>query len=448
MNANTCAICGNIHDELFELTINGETVSVCSDCAEAKGFVRCRDCEQYIPMGDAHEFGGYEWVCEACSDAYSICEECGALIEDGEGHRVNPDTRGETLVCSDCVGDFIRCDDCGEYFTEGYMYTDNDTHVCHDCFNWHDWAFCGECGTLTQEGYWDDDRDETICPTCQANFVGRLNNYSFKPTPEFHFRRSEITLAERKGLRPSELVHSFGVELEVDHGNDQTALLRDLKDLDAPIYMKRDGSLDNGVEIVTHPCSLEYHAYELRWAEIARICTRHGYKSHDTNTCGLHIHVGRAGMGKDSTERQATAAKLVLLVRTLWPELVKFSRRAENKLDEWASLPTHWRLTEVLAALDGGLDTDEQTVINAALCTEHNGRYQAVNLTNAHTVEFRLFRGTLKRNTLIAAIQLVNNLTNYAMTHSAFECLAAKWTDVLEVGQFKELKAYCEARGI
>ena len=40
----------------------------------------------------------------------------------------------------------------------------------------------------------------------------------------------------------------------------------------------------------------------------------------------------------------------------------------------------------------------------------NNGRYAAVNLMNYATIEFRLFRGTLKYNTLIAAIELVNEI--------------------------------------
>ena len=38
------------------------------------------------------------------------------------------------------------------------------------------------------------------------------------------------------------------------------------------------------------------------------------------------------------------------------------------------------------------------------------GRYTAVNLTNSDTVEIRMFRGTLKLNTLKATLQMVNHL--------------------------------------
>ena len=205
--------------------------------------------------------------------------------------------------------------------------------------------------------------------------------------------------------------------------------------------MKHDGALgDEGVEIVTHPCSLAYHQYELRWAEIARICTAHDYKSHDAVTCGLHVHVGRMALGKDLTERRTTAAKLVWLAYRLQNELLNFSRRGENELNRWASFP---KLPDPASL------SDSLTLTRTALNTVSDGRYQAVNLCPGATVEFRLFRGTLKRDTIIATLQLVNNLTKYALSHTIEDCaLNVTWNDILAVEQFKELNTYSAKRGL
>lgn len=43
------------------------------------------------------------------------------------------------------------------------------------------------------------------------------------------------------------------------------------------------------------------------------------------------------------------------------------------------------------------------------------GRYFSVNLQNANTIEFRIFRGTLKYNTLIATLQLVDRVCDVAL---------------------------------
>ena len=58
---------------------------------------------------------------------------------------------------------------------------------------------------------------------------------------------------------------------------------------------KSDGSLDNGFEIVTGPSSLEYH--KTKWERLFQIqdCVKI-IKSWNTDTAGLHIHIGRKSL--------------------------------------------------------------------------------------------------------------------------------------------------------
>ena len=232
----------------------------------------------------------------------------------------------------------------------------------------------------------------------------------------------------------------------MDDGDDAGDLCRDLRGLDQPIYMKHDGSLnDEGVEIVTHPCTLNYHQYELKWGAIIHACESNGYKSHNTTTCGLHTHVNRNVFGDDEYSRRAGCAKLVLLVNALWDKLVTFSRRKPNALESWSARPY---LREWDDITRGDFDGNDDDLIEMAYATEDRGRYQAINLTNCATVEFRMFRGTLKRGTLMATLQLVSNMTRYAAAHTPTECVHVTWADVLGVEQYKELTAYCTERGL
>ena len=199
------------------------------------------------------------------------------------------------------------------------------------------------------------------------------------------------------------------------------------------------------MEIVTHPCTLNYHQYELKWGAIIHACESNGYKSHDTTTCGLHTHVNRNVFGDDEYSRRAGCAKLVLLVNALWDKLVTFSRRKPDALENWSARPY---LHEWDCFTRGDFDGKDADLIEMAYATEDRGRYQAINLTNYATVEFRMFRGTLKRSTLIATLQLVSNMTRYAAAHTPTECVHATWADVLGVEQYKELTAYCTERGL
>ena len=58
----------------------------------------------------------------------------------------------------------------------------------------------------------------------------------------------------------------------------------------------------------------------------------------------------------------------------------------------------------------------------------HGGRYTCVNLQNADTVEFRMFRGTLKPNTIFAALELLDQLCDMAVSLSDGELKAVPWT--------------------
>ncbi len=397
---NICSECGCIEENLIEVVIDGETKLLCQDCFDSlpdRGYAKCPDC------GD--------WFSEDC--LYWV-----------EGIQDS--------VCEDCLDNYYRCDDCGEYFHDGGVYRDSDGRViCVNCYENHNWYCCTDCDRLIQgeDVYWDDN-DDPYCSDCYHRNAGVRHNYSFKPDPEFHHRTSEH---EDKKLY-------MGVELEVDCGDNYRRLCGDLEEAGAPIYCKYDGSLGSqGVEIVSHPCTLNYHQYELNWAKLMRTCKNHDYKSHEAGTCGLHVHVNRDYLGCDGD------ANLVLLTMALWPELVMFSRRKPSQLESWASLPYMTTWDEIRR---GEHDGEDDFLTNEARKTERHGRYQAINLTNYSTVEFRLFRGTLKRTTFIATLQLVKLITDYAISHTPTECAHARWSDVVPMGAYKELDEYMVERDL
>ena len=438
-NMNVCTECGCTGEELFELNINGEDRLVCADCAKSLGFVQCDDCGEWVPEDEALTTADGDTICESCYESdYFTCENCGEIHHVDDMVVVNRDTRREEYVCEDCADrQYYRCDDCGQYFTDSYIHEDDQgTVICDDCWDSHDYTACDDCGRIIrcEDANWNEDDEVYYCDDCWSEHEHRsFHDYGYKPAPEFQYRSGEA------GKQDSIL--TFGVELEVDCGDDHNDLADDLVQLNQPIYMKHDGSLGSeGVEIVTHPCSLAYHQYELRWAEISRTCRSHDYKSHDAETCGLHIHIGREQMGSSTEERLRTAGNLVLLVDSIWSQLVTFTRRTDSQLSRWSERPC----TDIIP----GVEYTDDELTNMALATGYRGRYQTVNLTNSSTVELRCFRGTLKRDTIIASIQLASNMTRYAMTHTPTECRNATWADVVGVEQFKELDQYNRSRGL
>lgn len=406
--------------------------------------ITCCDCGCIISEGDATRIHGDDrFVCNDCSDNYIMCDDCEELwdydsIIEIDGKCVCPE-------CRDSSG-YFQCDDCGTWHckVEGTWWNDpnyfetGDNHtICRDCYNDH-YERCDDCGeiyarydmTLAE----NEDGDEVFyCADCERSRKKKhIKDYSYKPAPIFKTSNHDKFYSSAD-IR--ELV--FGVELEIDKGEDPEETAGELCETSEDIYCKHDGSLNNGVEIVTHPCTLDYHLKDLGWDKLCDIALKHNFRSNDARTCGLHVHVGRRQLGSKNSQRCATIAKIILLVQRHWNSLVTFTRRSSSQLDRWAGKPD----VDLHAA-----NADE--LVENALRERERGRYVAVNLQNSETVEFRLFNGSLKLNTIYATLQFVSNLCLYAKNKSVDDVLASQWNDICNYQKYDELAAYLRERGL
>lgn len=273
-----------------------------------------------------------------------------------------------------------------------------------------------------------------------------IHNYSYKPEPEIGYKNDR----ESRGHL------TFGVELECEPRNDGGNVRMDAYELSDRIdeipggrtYCKSDGSLSGGVEIVSHPGTLAHHMYVMHWRQIQRTCEKAGFRSHDTDNSGLHVHVGRAQLGSTDAERDETIRKVQVLFVMYAAELTRFSRRTRSRLNQWAPFRSFGVSPESIRATDGDTLASWAGSSVPTHAYDHDDRYAAVNVLNRATVEIRIFRGTLKRDTLIAAIQLVSNVFEYAMTHTWDELRTSTWADVAACKPYKELVNYMIARGL
>lgn len=274
-----------------------------------------------------------------------------------------------------------------------------------------------------------------------------IHNYSYKPEPEIGYKND----------RESREHLTFGVELECEPRNDGGNVRMDAYELSDRIdeipggrtYCKSDGSLSNGVEIVSHPGTLAHHMYVMHWRQIQRTCEKAGFRSHDAANSGLHVHVGRAQLGSTAAERDDVTRKVQVLFALYTAELTRFSRRRRSCLEQWAPIDRLGVTPDDIRHVSSGAQLASWAHARVpAYRSNHNDRYTAVNVTNSATVEIRIFRGTLKRDTLIAAIQLVSNVFEYAMAHDWADIPASTWADVAAYKPHKELVDYMIARGL
>lgn len=281
---------------------DGSVVYVCDRCGE-----EFEDEDDLTPTANG------DYVCESCRDDYYVsCSECGEYVDVDDEVFLED---GDRWVCVDCLeysDKYFQCSDCDQWFmkryTDCYETVDGRT-ICEDCAD-NNYERCGECDDLfrTDDLSWSDRDDCYYCDRCLRD-KHKIKDYGYKPSPVF--KSTHDVFYDR--YTGDDLM--FGVELEVDHGNgDPEELASDLLDISDDIYCKHDGSLDEGVEIVTHPATLDYHMNSLGWGKILDTCLDAGYVSHNAKTCGLHVHVGRRQLGKTDGERDETIEKILVLV--------------------------------------------------------------------------------------------------------------------------------------
>ena len=89
--------------------------------------------------------------------------------------------------------------------------------------------------------------------------------------------------------------------------------------------------------MVSHPMLLDYHTNEMCWCKIFNNAIRLGCRSHNTTTCGLHVHVNRSAFGVTHDEQEDVISRIVYFAEDHWNELLRFSRRTEKSIMRWAS---------------------------------------------------------------------------------------------------------------
>lgn len=263
---------------------------------------------------------------------------------------------------------FADCDCCNErHNREDLTLTyDNEILVCGSCSGSGYW-FQGDL-------YWHEEN--------LPNRVENSQHYKIKPSPVF------FGSAENKAF--------FGLELETefeDSGWDPNSLAQELHDNhwknEGLWYWHFDGSLDNGVEFVSHPMSADYFRNELDlgWLDYLR---GQGLRSWNTTTCGIHIHTSRAGF--ESDVHLFAFARLIYLHRTQWQQL------AGRESNGYASFNL---VDRAPLALDIKKKSDTRN------------RYVAVNLTPNSTVEVRIFRGSLNPRRVRSALELISSAVEF-----------------------------------
>lgn len=199
-------------------------------------------------------------------------------------------------------------------------------------------------------------------------------------------------------------------------------------------WTMRDGSLEYGIEIATMPATLNAHMNMLDYDSACAVASALDYRGHDVSTAGIHVHMSRRFFGKDTKIQMYKGALMALIMERNWDDFVKFSRRRYNRIDQWA------KKKDYLQALPANPTADDyQTVFNNKYGYD---KYVALNTTKSQTFEMRIFRSTLKADTIKATLQFAHNLAHWVKNNDLVQAQSVSFQDIIDYIPHKELSEY------
>jgi len=339
-------------------------------------YTNCVICNTNINLSSA-------WSHYIVNTTYIRDEE---LHESFKGYKENESNHALGYVCVPCYNELMRpllsdreryslqsmlgyfnCQRCQGEVSIHCMRQDDNEIVCIDCFSINHWScyHCNEWFNSDIEYYEGDTIGAQFCEDCWSERQRRdfIKPYDYIPNNHNFYKEDN----EYRNLL------YFGIELEIEaNDNDKYLFAAQLPDF---VYAKSDGSLYNGFEIVSHPTSYRWlMKNKEKWNELL-CCRKRGYRSFNTDTCGMHVHMSKNAFGNHH---------LYKFMKLFYnnPQLIyKVSQRKTKKnLDRWAQLKPTVPLKKV---------AKYKSMYN------HDNRYTAISLYNHPTIEVRVFRGTL-----------------------------------------------------
>ena len=336
-----------------ELTLSAKQYDYCSDdmIVTISGKVAPKDvCNVVTVNGNEVYFTIYDlnnyFVCEHCQQIYNISEK--VHIEDESVH-----------ICKHCISEmteYSRCDRCNSYYrNEDIVHMDDGANVCGNCFRNH------------------------------YSVISCYHTYKSEATDDGY---------EYYGDTHNNAVPYMGFELETENEDEDSKSVEvcayKAQKVFGDIYVatEEDGSLDYGFELITPPMTYEYHnTINDKYINLMDLYSQFGMV--DTDNCGLHVHINRNYF--DDVDNGIL--NILTIFDKFWDNIKIFSRRDIERLGRWAKKPA---------------GTPEQ------ILRESKGyvrdRYVAVNLTNTHTIEFRIFKSTTDWEILRSTLSLINNI--------------------------------------
>lgn len=191
------------------------------------------------------------------------------------------------------------------------------------------------------------------------------------------------------------------------------------------IYSTHDGTVQ--IELDTMPCSLEFHKQKMNYKELFKYLDSYGYKGHDCKDAGLHIHANRDYLGKTKFQQQLVISKILYIIEKFNDEFCVIGRR-----------------NTYYSQFVGDRAKDD-TALNLFSKYTKEGKRAALNLVHKDTIEFRMFKSTLKYETFMLTLEFVKDIIDFAKNTDIEKIEMITWGDLMQTFS-EELQKYYNDR--
>ena len=194
-----------------------------------------------------------------------------------------------------------------------------------------------------------------------------------------------------------------------------------------------DGSLNYGFEMVTGYTGLDTHAKQLEFFKTPF----RGAKSHDTRTCGLHVHICKSDM------TMLHCAKMILFINeSANQKLIRAIARRDGQ--HYAKIHNKKASYEWLKNAKDGSKASRIQRLNS-------DRYEALNFQNEKTIEFRIFKGTLKYESIMASLEFTYATWHFCRDTGTNDLTIEKFLEFISMAENKKhtrfLRQYLKEKG-
>ncbi|WP_270425495.1 hypothetical protein [Blautia intestinalis] len=252
-----------------------------------------------------------------------------------------------------------------------------------------------------------------------------IHEWNYKPEYIKHFMDHEN---KRTTLLLGAEIEVGGNNPEIDLNKKESVVKKCIQimngsdsDKEDLIYSTHDGSVQ--IELDTMPCSLEYHKSKMNYKEMFKYLDEQGYKGHDCNTAGLHIHANRDYLGKTKLQQELVISKILYIIEKFNDNICIIARR-NNDYSKFV-----------------GDRAKEDTALILFDKYKREGKKAALNLEHNDTIEFRMFKSTLKYETFILTLEFVKDIIDFAKSVSIEEIEDMNWNNLMQTFS-KDLRQY------